>query len=251
MRRCTARRINTSNSGRRHNDTRIRYNRHRRRTCRLRSGLCRRTPGVAHAVAHHGHGQDGFHVVQPGRRRCSQRTDSQRNRCFGRTDGTHYRPHRDPVSDAQPFEGRSHVEPPCAMRQNPFLGGVAPYARKHAQPLYLAGRRHRAAVRHLGNQTARDRRTDAHGHRIRLQGRHTYRRYVPRRADALRHIARRGRQGRGRRFARDHGVPARNRIRNRAYENRYARTPRCPHDRLRNTRTAIRGRKTIQIFLFP
>ena len=69
-------------------------------------------------------------------------------------------------------------------------------------------------------------------------------------ADALRHIARRGRQGRGRRFARDHGIPARNRIRNRAYENRDTRTPRCPHDRLRNTRTAIRRRKPGQILLF-
>ena len=49
--------------------------------------------------------------------------------------------------------------------------------------------------------------------------------------------------GRGRRFARDHGIPARNRFRNRAHENRDTGTPRCPHDRLRNTRTAIRRRK--------
>ena len=29
--------------------------------------------------------------------------------------GTHYRPHRYPISDAQPFEGCGHVESPCTM----------------------------------------------------------------------------------------------------------------------------------------
>lgn len=44
-------------------------------------------------------------------------------------------------------KGAAMWSPPGAMRQNPFFGGVASHARKHLEPLYLAGRRDRTAVR--------------------------------------------------------------------------------------------------------
>ena len=164
MPRCTARRTATSHCSKRNfkafsslfitlrnkehsNGTRIRYNRHRRRPCGLRSRGCGRTPRVAHAAAHDGHGEIRVDVVQSGCRRRSKRTDSQRDRCTRRTNGTHRRPHDPPIPDAQPLERRRHVEPAGAMRQNPFFGGVAPHARKHAESLHLAGFGRGAAFR--------------------------------------------------------------------------------------------------------
>ncbi len=45
-------------------------------------------------------------------------------------------------------KGAANVESPCAMRQNPFLGGVASHTLENTlEPLYLAGRRDRTAVR--------------------------------------------------------------------------------------------------------
>ena len=113
----------------------------------MRSRLGRRTARLAHAAAHDGHGQTGCHVVQPGSRRSSQRSDCQRDRRIRRPNGPYHRPHDHSVPDAQPVEGCGNVEPPGAMRQNPFFGGVASHARKHLEPLYLAGRRDRTAVR--------------------------------------------------------------------------------------------------------
>ena len=113
----------------------------------MRSRLGRRTARLAHAAAHDGHGQTGCHVVQPGSWRSSQRSDCQRDRRIRRPNGPYHRPHDHSVPDAQPVEGCGNVEPPGAMRQNPFFGGVASHARKHLEPLYLAGRRDRTAVR--------------------------------------------------------------------------------------------------------
>ena len=92
----------------------------------MRSRLGRRTARLAHAAAHDGHGQTGCHVVQPGSRRSSQRSDCQRDRRIRRPNGPYHRPHDHSVPDAQPVEGCGNVEPPGAMRQNPFFGGVAP-----------------------------------------------------------------------------------------------------------------------------
>ena len=78
----------------------------------MRSRLGRRTVGLAHAAAHDGHGQNGLHVVQPGSRRSCQRSDCQRDRCIGRSDGPHHRPNDRPVPDAQSFERRRDVESP-------------------------------------------------------------------------------------------------------------------------------------------
>jgi len=124
----------------------------------MRSRLGRRTARLAHAAAHDGHGQTGCHVVQPGSRRSSQRSDCQRDRRIRRPNGPYHRPHDHSVPDAQPVEGCGNVEPPGAMRQNPFFGGVASHARKHLEPLYLAGRRDRTAVR-PGSGNKRGRRT--------------------------------------------------------------------------------------------
>ena len=85
--------------------------------------------------------------MQPGSRRSSQRSDCQRDRRIRRPNGPYHRPHDHSVPDAQPVEGRRHVESARPMRQNPFFGGVASHARKHLEPLYLAGRRDRTAVR--------------------------------------------------------------------------------------------------------
>ena len=125
----------------------------------MRSRLGRRTARLAHAAAHDGHGQTGCHVVQPGSRRSSQRSDCQRDRRIRRPNGPYHRPHDHSVPDAQPVEGCGNVEPPGAMRQNPFFGGVASHARKHLEPLYLAGRRDRTAVRPGSGKQTRRRRT--------------------------------------------------------------------------------------------
>ena len=53
----------------------------------MRSRLGRRTARLAHAAAHDGHGQTGCHVVQPGSRRSSQRSDCQRDRRIRRPNG--------------------------------------------------------------------------------------------------------------------------------------------------------------------
>ena len=243
----------------------------------MRSRLGRRTARLAHAAAHDGHGQTGCHVVQPGSRRSSQRSDHS-------------------VPDAQPVEGCGNVESPGAMRQNPFFGGVASHARKHLEPLYLAGRRDRTAVRpSSGNkrgavgQSARRNhnvvqfrarhdffgsrigcgfrsdtpkctvgrrktrhpgRSDPHGRRIFLPESHTHLRHIPRRSDALRSLARRGRQGGGRRFARHYGESPGHRFRDRTHEDRNPGAPRRPDHRFRNPRTTIRRRKPRQILLF-
>ena len=227
----------------------------------MRSRLGRRTARLAHAAAHDGHGQTGCHVVQPGSWRSSQRSDCQRDRCIRRPNGPYHRPHDHSVPDAQPVEGCGNVEPPGAMRQNPFFGGVASHARKHLEPLYLAGRRDRTAVRPgsgnkrgaVGQSARRNHtvvqfrarhdffgsrigcrfrsdtpkctvgrrktrhpgRSDPHGRRIFLPESHTHLRHIPRRSDALRSLARRGRQGGGRRFARHYGESPGHRFRDR------------------------------------
>lgn len=77
----------------------------------MRSRLGRRTAWLAHAAAHDGHGQTGCHVVQPGSRRSSQRSDCQRDRRIRRPNGPYHRPHDHSVPDAQPVEGCGNVEP--------------------------------------------------------------------------------------------------------------------------------------------
>ena len=54
----------------------------------------------------------------------------------------------------------------------------------------------------------------------------------------------------GCRFARNHGIPARHRIRNGTHENRHSGASRRTHDRLRIARTAIRRRKSGQVLFF-
>lgn len=114
----------------------------------MRSRLGRRTARLAHAAAHDGHGQTGCHVVQPGSQGGVAKGQIVREiDALGRPNGPYHRPHDHSVPDAQPVEGCGNVESPGAMRQNPFFGGVASHARKHLEPLYLAGRRDRTAVR--------------------------------------------------------------------------------------------------------
>ncbi len=173
----------------------------------MRSGCGRGTPGLAHAAADHGHDQDGRHVVQPGHRRSSQRSDCQRNRRARRTDGPHHRPHGRAIPDAQPLQGRRHVEPAGAMRQNALFGGVAPHAGEHLEPLYLAGCGYGTAFRHRSRAAPRSGRPHPLRGGIRLPGRRADRRNVPRRDDALRRFACRRGQGRGRRIARYHAEP--------------------------------------------
>ena len=241
----------------------------------MRSRLGRRTLGLAHAAAHDGHGQNGLHVVQPGSRRSCQRSDCQRDRCIGRSDGPHHRPDDRPVPDAQSFERRRDVESPGAMRQNPLLGGVAAYAGKHPKPLYLAGCGDRTAVRrhpahgfratgHPGRRSEPESEQppvcranapyhggpDPHGRRIHLPRRRAHLGNFPRRTDALRSFARRRRQGGGRRFARNHRVPSPNRFRKRTHENRDPGASRRPDHRLRTARTPVRRRKSGQILVF-
>ncbi len=263
----------------------------------MRSRLGRRTARLAHAAAHDGHGQTGCHVVQPGSRRSSQRSDCQRDRRIRRPNGPYHRPHDHSVPDAQPVEGCGNVEPPGAMRQNPFFGGVASHARKHLEPLYLAGRRDRTAVRPgsgnkrgaVGQSARRNHnvvqfrarhdffgsrigcgfrsdtpkctvgrrktrhpgRSDPHGRRIFLPESHTHLRHIPRRSDALRSLARRGRQGGGRRFARHYGESPGHRFRDRTHEDRNPGAPRRPDHRFRNPRTTIRRRKPAKFSFSP
>ena len=140
----------------------------------------------------------------------AKRSDCQRDRCIGRSDGPHHRPNDRPVPDAQSFERRRDVESPGAMRQNPLLGGVAAYAGKHPKPLYLAGCGDRTAVRrrpahgflttgHPGRRSKPEpgqppvRRANApyhggpdpHGRRIHLPRRRAHLGNFPRRTDAL------------------------------------------------------------------
>ena len=73
---------------------------------------------------------------------------------------------------------------------------------------------------------------DPHGRRIHLPRRRAHLGNFPRRTDALRSLARRRRQGGGRRFARNHRVPSPNRFRKRTHENRNSGASRCPDHRL-------------------
>ena len=160
----------------------------------MRSGLGRRASRLAHAAAYDGYDQNGLDVLQPGSRRSRQRSNCQRDRCFGRTNGPHHGPHDHPVPDAQPFEGRRHVESARPVRQIALLGPVAAHAR------------------HRRGQTSHKGRKDPNGHRVRLPRRRADFGNLSRRNDALRHFARRRRQGGGCRFARNYGIPARRRI---------------------------------------
>ena len=217
----------------------------------MRSGLGRRASRLAHAAAYDGYDQNGLDVLQPGSRRSRQRSDCQRDRCFRRTNGPHHGPHDHPVPDAQPVEGRRHVESARPMRQIALLGPMAAHARKHRKPLHLAG--HSDGTRHLRQlrgQTPHKGRKNPDGDRVRLPRRRADFGNLSRRNDALRHFARRRRQGGRCRFARNHGIPARRRIRNGTHENRHSGTSRRTHDRLRSARTAIRRRKSGQVFFF-
>ncbi len=216
----------------------------------MRSGLGRRASRLAHAAAYDGYDQNGLDVLQPGSRRSRQRSDYQRDRRFGRTNGPHHGPHDHPVPDAQPFEGRRHVESARPMRQIALLSPMAAHARKHREPLHLARCGDGAPLRHRRGQTPHKGCKDPNGHRVRLPRRRADFGNLSRRNDALRHFARRRGQGGGCRFARNHGIPARHRIRNGTHENRHSGASRRTHDRLRIARTAIRRRKSGQVLFF-
>ena len=228
----------------------------------MRGGGSGSPAGVADAAPDDGHDENGFDVLQSGCRRCSQRTDSQRDRCFGRRDGAHHRPYVRTVPDAEQVEGSGHVESAGTVRQDPLLGGVASDAGKHSEPLHLAGCRHGAALRpdpsteYFGQSLRRSyapadpRRADPNGRRIFMPRRDPHGRHLPRRHDALRRRPCRRGPGRRCRLTRHYGESAEHRFRDRPHEDRNPGAARRPDDQFQNSRTPIRRRKTRQILLF-
>ena len=188
--------------------------------------------------------------MQPRRGRRGQGADRPRNRRAGRPHGAYHRPHDTPIPDAQPLEGSGHVEPARAVRQRPFFGRMAARTGKYAEPLYLAGYGRRTALRHGRGASPRDGRAHVHGRRVHGARRDPHGRHLPRRHDVLRRSARAGRTCRRSRFDGHHCIARRDGIRNGAHEDRYPRTTRRPHDRLRGIGAAIRRRKSVKVFIF-
>ena len=148
----------------------------------MRSVLGRRASRLAHAAAYDGYDQNGLDVLQPGSRRSRQRSDYQRDRRFGRTNGPHHGPHDHPVPDAQPFEGRRHVESARPVRPRKIYLGLERNSGEPAQPAYLA----RYGGRVVGGEWRSDRRGDLLGSDVSCQMCGADCRYFPERSDAHR-----------------------------------------------------------------